>query len=350
MTKKLLPAMIGLALAGGMSVAAADVTLSGFIDTSLNSDDTDNGVDTDDDLTLGCNTCAIGVKGSEDLGNGLKAIFKAEWQFDATERNNGTGSDQGLFDRDQWLGLAGNFGKIRIGTISTVYKSHGAKLDPLYRTSIQGRDRGLQSNYHNGANNADSAEGENRGRSDNTVRWDSKNFSGLKVGATYSFDQGDAPTDNDDIFGLGASYQVNDNAVAFIDYITDQEDAADEDTAWKLGGKIGFDNINVMAQYEDITAGTNDLEVWHLGGSLGMGNNLFYLGYGMGEGDGADEEYDAITLAWKYSMSKQTSGYVGYTSTDCDPNAPNVHSVCLSSGAVVNGDNERLTVGLRHKF
>jgi predicted porin len=113
--------------------------------------------------------------GSEDLGNGLKAIFKLDFQYDTTERNTGrargssssstaavntpagtatityltsasVSDTSSITDRDQWLGLAGNFGQVRVGTISTHYKSHGAMLDPLYRTALQGRDRGLQSN------------------------------------------------------------------------------------------------------------------------------------------------------------------------------------------------------------
>ena len=84
MIKKILPTMIGVALAGGMTAAAADVTVFGHIDTSYDATDVDGG---SDDQNLNCNTCSIGFKGSEDLGNGLKAIFKIDFQYDTTERN-----------------------------------------------------------------------------------------------------------------------------------------------------------------------------------------------------------------------------------------------------------------------
>ncbi len=84
MIKKLLPTMIGAALVGGMAPALADVTVFGHIDTSVDY------VDRKDSTTnLNCNTCSIGFKGSEDLGNGLKAIFKIDFQYDTTERNTG---------------------------------------------------------------------------------------------------------------------------------------------------------------------------------------------------------------------------------------------------------------------
>jgi predicted porin len=50
----------------------------------------------------------IGIKGSEDLGNGLKAIYKAEFSLDI-EGNGGLG------ERNQYLGLAGGFGTVLIG-------------------------------------------------------------------------------------------------------------------------------------------------------------------------------------------------------------------------------------------
>ena len=84
MIKKILPTMIGAALVGGMAPAVADVTVFGHLDTSV--DYVDAGEST---TNLNCNTCSLGFKGSEDLGNGLKAIFKLDFQFDMTERNTG---------------------------------------------------------------------------------------------------------------------------------------------------------------------------------------------------------------------------------------------------------------------
>ncbi|MGB5259208.1 MAG: porin, partial [Gammaproteobacteria bacterium] len=144
MTKKLLPIMIGTALAGGMTAAAADVSIFGHIDTSVDYFDNGSSGPGNSDTNLNCTTCSVGFKGSEDLGNGLKAIFSIDFQYDTTERNNSrpsstslsvltpggtvTGSvvtsvgSSSITDRDQWLGLAGGFGQVRIGTISTVYK------------------------------------------------------------------------------------------------------------------------------------------------------------------------------------------------------------------------------------
>ena len=83
MIKKILPAMIGAALVGGMANATADVTAMGHIDTAILLEDTNtSGVDSTTNLV--CTTCSFGFKGSEDLGNGLSAIFKIDFQYDTT--------------------------------------------------------------------------------------------------------------------------------------------------------------------------------------------------------------------------------------------------------------------------
>ena len=138
--------------------AQADVTVFGHLDTSVAGIDTDENFVTtgkmpadwtvastdSDDENFYCTTCSLGFKGSEDLGNGLKAIFKLDFQYDTTERNTGKASakrvavpattvttanggtatvnglvtnvsdSSSITDRDQWLGLAGNFGQVRI--------------------------------------------------------------------------------------------------------------------------------------------------------------------------------------------------------------------------------------------
>ena len=147
MKQKIQATMVGAVMAGGLSVAVADNVIFGHIDASIDATDQDGG---SDDINFNCTTCSIGFKGSEDLGNGLKAIFYLDFQYDIFNRNAAVHGS--LTDRDQWLGLSGSsWGQVRLGTISTPYKSHGAMIDPLYRTALQGRDRGVQSDFHNGA-------------------------------------------------------------------------------------------------------------------------------------------------------------------------------------------------------
>ncbi|MGB5472864.1 MAG: porin [Gammaproteobacteria bacterium] len=360
MIKKILPTMIGVALAGGMTAVTADVSLFGHIDTSVDAVDVDGG---SDDINMNCTTCSIGFKGSEDLGNGLKAIFSIDFQYDTTERNRvqattvtvlttlgtiTTTVSQGngaITDRDQWLGLSGGFGKVRIGTISTGYKSHGAMLDPLYRTALQGRDHGLQSSYfHSGAGE------EAQGRATNTFRFDSANYSGVQLVAHYTLDNNEGDGEDDNPYGIGASYE-NGGLLVFADYITNDGSNTSpfgERDAWKVGGKYAMGMFSVMGQYEDYQNSSTDEEsLWHVAGTASLFGMTAYVGFGMGEDDTSNNDYTAWTLAVMHDFSKNTMVYVGHSQVDCD--APSTLSACSGVGAG-GGEKDQTSLGLKHKF
>ena len=346
MIKKILPAVIGAALAGGMTSAVADVTAFGHIDTSVSSTKTELLENNDRLNNMNCTTCSFGFKGSEDLGNGLKAIFKIDFQYDTTERN------QGLTDRDQWVGLGSGFGKLRLGTISTMYKSHGAMIDPVYRTFLQGRAWGLQSGLHTGA--GDTAA---QGRATNTIRYDSPTFAGFTVGGHYTIqNENQVDPDADSPWGIGGQWKGG-GFLVFADYIT--SDVGGDDDAYKLGGRFGFDKFAIFGQYEvdggaisrrqnalvydaasdqllridgQGVAGVGDgADTWFIGGTAGFGNNLIYASYGQvksgtgaeafdTDGNVVDSDVDLESRNWSivgvHSLSKRTKAYLGYNEQD----------------------------------
>jgi len=365
--------MIGAALVGGMTNATADVTAMGHIDTSIFYRDLDvSGVDSTTNLI--CTTCSFGFKGSEDLGNGLKAIFKIDFQYNTTERNRTQGGrsanvtatttttggavntgvvigqatdvskgTSSLTDRDQWLGLDSGFGKLRIGTISTSYKSHGAMIDPVYRTSVQGRTVGLQSVLQLGAGDS------GQGRATNTFRYDSPTFAGITATGHYTMQDDNGTDSTDNPWGLGGQWKAG-GFLVFADYIT--SDAGGDDDAFKVGGRWGFDKFAIFGQYEDdggaisgrtslltdqgliqwqeIRGSGDGADTWFIGGTAGFGNNLIYAAYGQQsdgaasfetgdfEGESVNTKNDSWSIVGVHSMSKRTKLYAGYVQTDYD--------------------------------
>ena len=408
MKHKLLPTMIGAVLAGGMGAAQADITVFGHIDTAVVNHSTDRGfVNTASQVTPGnaiarvagsavtdnvsdtnfvCTTCSIGFKGSEDLGNGLKAIFFLDFQYDMFSRQTSS-----LLDRDQWLGLAGNFGQVRAGTISTPYKSHGAMIDPLYRTAAQGRTSGLQSQLHLGAGE------DGQGRADHTVRWDSPSWNGVKVAAYYTLDSnerdgvvttvGSAINSNpkgkedDDAYGIGVQY-TNGGYLVFADYVTNNSDDRDNPmgdlTAWKVGGKYTLNNFAVMGQYESIEpqfnlvtsfgipgSGKQSQDQWFLAGPYTMGNNMIYAGYGateysdiMNSAPSDDMDQTAFTIAGTHNLSKRTMIYAAYNHIEQDNdtgiNAASTAAIAafnpLDAKIVNDPEQDLFAIGMKHKF
>jgi predicted porin len=351
MNKKLLTTAIAAALAGGMTAAAtADVRLGGRIDVSIDSIDFD--YFDYDDINMNSNTSYFYIDGSEDLGNGLKGIFRVSFGFCPDTTGNDFGYGGGLFgyggaygcdggegntlyDRDQYLGLSGGFGTVRLGSIFTPYYEHGAAIDPLFGTSLQGRNGGLQSPFGHSEEGDESAF---HGLATNTVRYDSPDISGFGVSAFYSFDSRDDDSSDDDAWGIGGQYQTG-NILAFADYQTSQENDLKEDSAWKVGGKFSMDSFAVYAQYEDLGNqlwfGDDefaDAKIWTLAGSFTMGNTMLYLGYGNGNDEAGD--FDAWTIAARHSLSSRTGVYAGWNQIDIDS----------------LGEVDHIAIGVNHTF
>src|ERR1700761_3025360 len=77
----------------------------------------------------GVNSSRIGLRGSEDLGGGLKAIFTLEGGIDATD---GKSLQSGrLFGRQSFVGLSSSYGSLTLGRQRIPMYNYGAKFDPI---------------------------------------------------------------------------------------------------------------------------------------------------------------------------------------------------------------------------
>lgn len=76
------------------------------------------------------NSSNIGFRGTEDLGNGLKAIFQCE---SSTRVDNG---GDGFCTRNTHVGLSGNWGTAFYGQWDTPFKVIGTRIDAFYATGI----------------------------------------------------------------------------------------------------------------------------------------------------------------------------------------------------------------------
>ncbi len=121
--KKSLIALAALAAVGAAS-AQSSVTLYGVIDTNYGWSRTKQSVTftptvggTYEDSYVGLNAkggnlsgSRWGLKGQEDLGNGLSAVFNVEAGFSSS-----SGEDNGGFNRRAVVGLKGGFGQVLLG-------------------------------------------------------------------------------------------------------------------------------------------------------------------------------------------------------------------------------------------
>ena len=124
--KKTLIALAALGAMAGVAHAQSSVTLYGVADVFLgqtSSKTTTAGVEVKQPSQTvidsgGLNGSRWGLRGSEDLGGGLKAVFQLESGFDISTGANTQGA---LFGRQAFVGLGGGFGTVSLGRQYTAY-------------------------------------------------------------------------------------------------------------------------------------------------------------------------------------------------------------------------------------
>lgn len=178
--KKALIALAVLGLTGGAAVAQSSVTLFGVLDADMKYVKTGS-------VTLkkldssGLNTSRIGVRGTEDLGGGLKAGFWLESQVDT---DTGVAGGGGAFwGRRATVSLTGDFGEVRLGRNKTVSRLHIEDFDPSAFTGL-GSVSVLYSNLGSG-------NGTSFGRADNLASYSlPANLGGFYGGVDVSAGEG----------------------------------------------------------------------------------------------------------------------------------------------------------------
>lgn len=218
MFKKSLAAVAVLAAFAG-SAYAADVTMYGRVDLGLRFTNTDADVAGQDDVSKfemasgNYTGSRFGVKGEEDLGNGMKVGFVLENGFTADDGSFSTAGK--LFDRQSSLHLKGSFGEVAFGRMGILNGTAGTfGIGQLSALETGWGDVGNQ-NLIWGAGFGS--------RYDNMVTYATPEFAGAKVIAQYSFGKTDATTESvegkpttDRYAGIGATYNANNLALRLI--------------------------------------------------------------------------------------------------------------------------------------
>lgn len=176
--------LVGLAAAAAMcSASAASVTLYGIIDTgfaynSYNDDNYSTLTDKADNsfgmMSGQSSGSRFGLKGVEELGNGLTVGFILENGFNS---DTGAMGDDRLFNRESSIYIEGGFGKFGMGRLSTLANDSGTTGLGGYFSSFGTGwgDVGVQSYM----------QAYRPTRMDNMVYYKTPNFAGAEVWVLY---------------------------------------------------------------------------------------------------------------------------------------------------------------------
>ena len=174
------------------AVAQTNVTLYGVVDAAIESADTGGAVGRHTNVQSGNQSGSrFGFRGSEDLGNGLKAIFNLEA---GVAVDTGAQDSSGLFQRRAVVGLEGEFGTVTLGR----------EYSPL--AAVAGATDEFGQGFY-GNNLSSFGSGRLTRRLANSVNYKSASFNGFDLLAAYS--AGEKTTGpSGDLKGIGAEYKM----------------------------------------------------------------------------------------------------------------------------------------------
>jgi predicted porin len=336
--------LIALAVAGLASTAAfaqSNVTLYGVADSFIGSANADGAQRSTLVGSGGLSSSRLGVKGVEDLGNGLKAVVVMEYGL-TTDQNTTLTSG-----RQQLLGLAGDFGTVAAGRLQTTGYDWGVKYDALAGTAISPLQNVVGLRALVGATAI-------AARADNALAYISPNMSGLTVAVNYTPDYTgtEALNSNTDVKAtlMSANYENGPMAVGLVraraaGATTDLTDLA-------LGGSYNFGSGLVKATYQTSDTATLKNKFYSISGvvPVSAAGNLV-LGYAKAKMDGTNLNGSSYTLAYLHSLSKRTTAYAGYSKSSNDSATAAVGVVNSTvNSTTLGGSASLLVAGLNHKF
>ena len=347
MFKKSLAAVAVLGAFAG-SAFAANVTMYGVVDTGLGFTSKDKGYGEDVntfDMRSGANSAPrLGLKGEEDLGNGVKVGFVLENGFDTDDGELGNGGR--LFGREALLYINGAFGELGMGRQGELasgngrYGIFGGKVSPFSTgwTDIAGHKYVMGAGFD---------------RMDNTITYKTPTFAGFNVLAQYSFNkdtknetwgskrEGSSAVDRQ--YALGASFTAGDLYLTGIVTQTNLNSLGNKDVedplTVSLGGNYNFGvaKLYVAGQYfkdsdlavkqidrynkDTNTKGQTGKQFNGFGLTVGAdvpafgGTAKALVGYMDADDQAATDAHDmqryAFSVGYEYPLSKRTFVYGG---------------------------------------
>jgi len=375
--------LIALAIAGLSSAAFAqtNVTIYGVADGTFDYIKVNNALGNPSNTRVTSNGSNLGFKGTENLGNGMKAIFQFE-----TEVNFDNNSSLGL-NRDSFVGLTGGFGQVTLGTQTGPTKALGDRLDVnsgdtiMSNTALLGKLGGAYATF--GGKGAQFASGSTFDtRFKNTIQYVTPSFSGLQATAMYVANENKVETTgskiNTSAYDLGLTYE---NGPVFVGTtyarISEKNDAfttvlpnfGQNTTAkeFRIGGMYDFGVATLRALYArtkgDGSAFNAKQNVWGIGGTYNVSANgklvaQYYKAADIDASAGADDNTGAkfYTIGYEHSLSKRTmlkAGYA-YLKNDSATSTNGFGGYDFGYNSVgATGDNVKLSgfqFGMRHAF
>ena len=370
--KKTLIAFAALSAIAGMAQAQSSVTIYGLVDAFFGQTQTEtSGVGAAAKVkqtvvnSSGQNNSRWGLRGTEDLGGGLKGVFQLEGGFNTDNATFAQVSPQGgqLFGRQAFVGLSGGFGTVSLGRQYTAYDSLRGSTNMIY-----------DSNFATTADVWGAGVQDYQNRVSNSVAYASPDFAGFSAGVTYGFGE-----NKRDAAGAVPGVDAEGNAAIRIQYANgpllvgfahQQEKqfigssgffiatpvapatapAFSSKRKYNLvGASYDFGVVKLVGQYnqakgETSATTTSKDDEFQVGVSVPFGPAAIAAGYSYAKTEGSggainENKSEGVSLLGTYALSKRTNVYAGFKATKIERN-----------NAATEAKANTVAVGVRHLF
>ncbi|MEN9481849.1 MAG: hypothetical protein RLZZ298_3244 [Pseudomonadota bacterium] len=333
--------IIALAIAGLASTAAfaqTNVQIYGVVDAAIayvNNSQGRDGMAVQSGVLAGNR---LGFKGTEDLGNGLKAVFLLEQGFNLDDGSNTSTTGQ-TFQRQAWVGLSSNAGTVSLGRQYAPGYAAFLKHDALAGALLSA---GMTLNTAA----ANTIAGNSNARWNNSIKYATPVMGGFQAEAIYRAGEASNDFASNEGYGLGLAYAGGPVAVNYVFHHTDG--SASGSNGGNLYGQfvnstpdtgairdehfIGatFDakvmKIMASAQFAENQGrgldGRSSVELYTLGAIVPVGKGNLHANYGYLDLNGNDRKNGAsgagqsYAVAYTYGLSKRTTLYTAVNYTD----------------------------------
>ena len=337
--KKALIALADLGLTGGAAVAQSSVTLFGVLDAGLrytkSSGNTLKRLDSG-----GLNTSRLGVRGTEDLGGGLKAGFWLESQVDADTGVAGGGS--AFWGRRATVSLSGDFGEVRLGRNKTASRLHLEDFDPTSFTGL-GSVSAVYSNLGSGNSTA-------FGRADNLASYSlPSNLGGFYGGVDLAAGEG---TTNNKMQAARLGYKAGPLHVSGT--YANANAAVDKYKLASVGVAYDFGVARPSFIYTEGKYGARKQTIYTAAVTVPLGQGQIMASFTDAKANGAAEALSGVgdaklfALGYVYNVSKRTALYTTYGQIDND--GLGRFAVAGSPTVAAGQKSSGVDVGIRHSF
>jgi len=224
------------------------------------------------------NTSRWGIKGSEDLGGGLSAVFKLEQGF---KLDTGAGDTAGqAFSRQAYVGFAGGFGEVAVGKVWSAYDDVSGASNAMFDSALAPTSGVYLS-------------GDYFDRPANGFRYTSPEISGFTAAVSYNLDEevSGADAQAKALLVPGATFQDGVDAGLAAAGLTVASVSVSY-SGGPLSVQVGYQDQEVY-QGRNIIASYSDQEFIRLGASYDFGVAIAKVTYGNVSNVGYENGYDA---------------------------------------------------------